>query len=78
MTRLRPQRKIGTPVPGGSRHAQQCGWQEVSGITAGLNALASEYNAQMAKWNWRFTNVGQLPKGATEALPREFKPYQYQ
>lgn len=52
--------------------------QEVSGIVASYNELAAEYNSQMSKWNWRFANVGQLPKGATEPLPREFKPYQYQ
>lgn len=52
--------------------------QEVSGIVASYNALASEYNSEMSKWNWRFTNIGQLPNGADQPLPREFKPYQYQ
>ncbi len=52
-------------------------WQsEVSGITASYNALAADYNAQMSKINYRFCNVGDLPRGATEPLPREFKPYQ--
>lgn len=72
--------KVGECPPAVDRVArEQCMvWvQEVSGITAGYNSLASEYNAEMAKWNWRFTNVGQLPKGATEPLPREFKPYAY-
>lgn len=51
-------------------------WQsELAGITASYNQVASEYNAQMAKINWAFTNVGSLPAGATEALPREFKTY---
>ena len=51
-------------------------WQsEVAGIKASYNELAAEYNAQMAKFNWRFTNRGMLPQGATEPLPREFKPY---
>lgn len=51
-------------------------WQsEVSGIQAGYNSLAAEYNAAMAKINYAFCNVGQLPRGATEPLPREFKPY---
>jgi hypothetical protein len=51
-------------------------WQsECSGVRASYNTLAADYNAQMAKWNWRFTNVGGLPQGATEPLPREFKPY---
>lgn len=48
---------------------------EASGIAASYNDLAGTYNAQMAKWNWRFTNRGMLPQGATETLPREFKPY---
>ncbi len=52
-------------------------WQsEVAGIKASYNTLAAEYNAQMSKMNWRFTNVGELPKGAETPLPREFKPYQ--
>ena len=52
-------------------------WQsEVAGITASYNTLASQYNAQMSKLNWKFTNVGELPKGAETPLPREFKPYQ--
>ncbi len=52
-------------------------WQsEVAGIKASYNTLAAEYNSQMSKINWRFTNVGELPKGAENPLPREFKPYQ--
>lgn len=51
-------------------------WQsEVAGIKASYNQLAAEYNAQMAKFNWRFAEVGMLPPGATVPLPREFKPY---
>ena len=49
---------------------------EVAGIKASFNQLASEYNAQMAKINWRFTNIGQLPQGATQPLPKEYKPYE--
>jgi len=48
---------------------------EVAGVTASYNGLAAEYNAQMAKINWRFCNVGQLPQGATDPLPREYAPY---
>jgi hypothetical protein len=48
---------------------------EVAGIKASYNMLAAEYNANMAKFNWRFTNAGDLPKGAETPLPREFKPY---
>lgn len=50
--------------------------QEVAGIKAGYNDLAGRYNAQMVKFNWRFTNVGDLPPGATDPLPRSYKPYQ--
>lgn len=49
--------------------------QEQSGIAASYNSLAADYNAQMSKWNYRFCNVGTLPQGATQPLPREFKPY---
>lgn len=48
---------------------------EVAGVKASYNSLAAEYNAQMAKFNWRFANVGELPKGADTPLPREFKSY---
>ena len=48
---------------------------ELSGVTASYNSLSAEYNAQMAKINWAFANVGQLPKGATVALNREYKSY---
>ena len=48
---------------------------EVAGVKASYNTLASEYNANMAKFNWRFANKGMLPEGATTPLPREYKPY---
>lgn len=73
--------KIGECPQGGDRVSrEQCMvWvQEVSGIIASYNDLAAQYNAQMAKINWRFTNRGQLPQGASEPLPREFRAYQYQ
>lgn len=51
-------------------------WQsEVSGVVASYNDLAAEYNSQMAKINWRFTNRGDLPAGATDPLPRAYVPY---
>lgn len=51
-------------------------WQsEAAGIKASYNQLAAEYNAEMAKVNWRFANVGGLPAGASQPLPREYKPY---
>lgn len=48
---------------------------EVAGIKASFNSLAADYNSQMAKINWRFCNVGDLPRGASVALPREYKNY---
>lgn len=51
-------------------------WQsEQLGVKASYNTLAAEYNAAMAKFNYRFCNVGGLPQGATTVLPREYKPY---
>lgn len=49
---------------------------EVSGMKAGFNDLAAEFNARMAKANYRYANVGDLPAGADKPLPREFKPYE--
>jgi len=48
---------------------------EVAGVKASYNQLASEYNSQMAKFNWAFANVGMLPPGAETPLPREYKSY---
>ena len=36
---------------------------EVAGVKASYNSLAAEYNAAMAKFNWRFANAGDLPAG---------------
>lgn len=49
--------------------------QELEGMKYSFNSLAADYNAQMAKINYAFCNVGQLPQGATTPLPREYKPY---
>lgn len=48
---------------------------EVAGVKASYNSLAADYNSQMAKFNYAFANVGELPKGAERPLPREYKPY---
>lgn len=48
---------------------------EVSGIQASYNGLCAEYNSAMAKFNYRFCNVGDLPQGQTQPLQREYKPY---
>lgn len=49
--------------------------QQLAGIKSSHNGLSAKYNAQMAKFNWRFAEAGRLPQGATDPLPREFKPY---
>lgn len=48
---------------------------EVAGVKASYNQLAAEYNANMAKFNYAFANVGELPKGAVTPLLREFRTY---
>ena len=48
---------------------------ELLGIIVMHNQLCAEYNSAMSKFNYRFTNVGDLPEGAVEPLPREYKPY---
>ncbi len=48
---------------------------EVAGVKSSYNQLASEYNSNMSKVNFAFANRGDLPSGATEPLPREYKPY---
>lgn len=47
---------------------------ELAGVKASYNLLAAEYNSQMAKMNWAFTNVGQVPQGGAP-LPREYRVY---
>lgn len=47
---------------------------EAAGIRASYNQLASEYNSEMSKFNWRFTNVGDVPQGG-KPLPREYRTY---
>jgi hypothetical protein len=48
---------------------------EARGIISVHNSLCSEYNAAMSKFNYRFTNRGDLPQSNLEPLPREYKPY---
>jgi hypothetical protein len=50
--------------------------QELIGVKGSYNSLAAEYNSQMSKINWRFTNIGMLPEGQTETMPREYRTYQ--
>jgi hypothetical protein len=44
------------------------------GVASSYNDLAARYNSAMAKINWRFANVGDVPAGS-EALPREYREY---
>jgi hypothetical protein len=46
-----------------------------SGMKLIFNGAAAQYNADMAKFQYRFCNVGTLPEGATEPLPREYVTY---
>lgn len=48
---------------------------EMRGIISVHNQLCADYNAQMSKFNYRFTNKGDLPATNLEPLPREIKPY---
>jgi len=51
-------------------------WEsELTGIKASYNDLASQYNSNMAKFNYAFCNVGTLPQGATIPLQREYRTY---
>lgn len=51
-------------------------WEsELAGIRANYNNLAAEYNSAMSKINYAYANIGELPRGATQPLPREFKQY---
>lgn len=64
--------------PRDERESMSLRESEIAGIKASFNQVAAEYNAQMSKMNWKFTNVGNLPQGANEPLPREYKPYEAQ
>lgn len=48
---------------------------ELIGIISIHNQLCAEYNSAMSKFNYRFTNKGDLPATNLEPLPREIKPY---
>ena len=64
------------PNPDRTDREQLMTWQqEVAGVKAAYNDLAAEYNSEMSKWNYRFTNIGDLPNGASQPLPRNVAPY---
>ena len=48
---------------------------ELAAMKASFNNLAAEYNSEMSKDNYAFANVGRLPAGAKDPLPREYKTY---
>jgi hypothetical protein len=48
---------------------------ELIGIISIHNSLCGDYNSAMSKFNYRFTNAGDLPASNLEPLPREIKPY---
>lgn len=48
---------------------------ELAGLKASFNAVAAEYNSRMVKANYQFTNVGDLPHGESQVLPREYRVY---
>ena len=48
---------------------------EKDGLKASYNNLAAQYNSDMSKANVNFTNVGDLPQGASDPLPRNVAPY---
>lgn len=48
---------------------------ELMGIISVHNTLCSQYNSAMSKFNYRFTNQGDLPQTNLVPLPREYKPY---
>ena len=75
LTRLREDYPNVQSMPRDVREQRAIWESELSGVKASYNSLAAEYNSAMAKINWSFTNVGSLPAGATQVLPREYKPY---
>jgi hypothetical protein len=48
---------------------------ELMGIISVRNQLCAEYNSAMAKENYAFCNVGNMPQSNLAPLPREYKPY---
>jgi len=62
-------------IPRDDRNALTQMRSERAGMVLMFNDLAADYNARMAKINFRFCNVGDLPQGATEPLPRNYVLY---
>ena len=48
--------------------------EEVARLKEAHNSIATKYNNEMAKTNWRFTNFHYIPEGVeNRPLPRAFK-----
>ena len=62
-------------IPRDDRNALTQMRSERAGMVLMFNDLAADYNARMAKVNFRFCNVGDLPQGVTEPLPRNYVLY---
>ena len=75
LTRLREDYPNVREMPRDVREQRAIWESELSGIKASYNSLAAEYNSAHAKINWAFLDVGNLPAGASQPLPREYKPY---
>lgn len=48
---------------------------EVVGLKHAFNSLAAQYNANHAKLNWKWADIGNMPAGASQPLPREVAEY---
>lgn len=66
--RINSLKKSGTPDSVAQAEAERIG------VASSYNDLAARYNSAMAKINWRFANVGNVPAGS-EPLPREYREY---
>ena len=48
---------------------------ERDGVKISFNQLASEYNAEMAKFHTAFVNAGMMPQGGDGTVKREYATY---
>lgn len=49
---------------------------ELRGMVMIYNNLVAQYNSNMSKANYAFTNAGQMPASNLTPLPREYREYQ--
>lgn len=67
-----------TKWPRDVRDERRMARAERTGMVAAYNGLAADYNSNMSKAHWDFTNIGQLPPGLpadAEPLPRTVATY---